>query len=570
MRLLGPFGWLIGNLLDSVRNALVSLRRGGLDYVLVHLEGSYPERRDRLPRLPFPLSQLPIFPQEPTLEDLRAVFEALGADRRVRGVVLRLGPLAAGPATVQALQGMVQRLRRHGKQVVCWLADVNTWSAYLASACDQTVLPDSGSVFAAGLRAEVTFLKDALALLGVKADFEALREYKVGPDVLRRSDMSKPHREMLEAILDSDFEEVVRGIAEGRHLEPERVRALMDQMPLSAIQAVEGGLADAVLYEDDLASYLGQDGQPAPLLNWHEASRWVIRPVRWRRQPIIGVIPVEGLITMGHSRRLPPLPFPFPLLENTAGAETVTQALRAAEQNKRIAAVILYVDSPGGSALASDLIWREVRRLREQKPVVVLMGNQATSGGYYISAPASAIIAQPLTLTGSIGIWGGKLVTADLYRRLRIRREVIQRGIRAGFWAEDAPFSETERQALQQSLEVAYGRFKARVAEGRGMEPTRVEENARGRIWTGRQALERGLVDELGGFEAALQRAKRLAGLRPERWVPVVTVTSPPSFRLPHPYPQPQPALLTVAKVLQALNRERVWALPPWTVRIYG
>ncbi len=553
----------VRNLFRTAGNFLRSLLRRELGYVLIRLEGSYPERREPPFRLPFPLSLLPLFPAEPSLEELREVLEALAQDRRVEGVVVRVGRLSAGPATVQALRGMIERLREQGKRVLCWLPEADTWTTYLASACDQVVLPQSGALFAAGLLAEAVFLKDALALIGVEADFEALREYKVSPDTFRRSSMSGPHREMLEAILDSLFDEVVTQIAEGRGLQPEQVRALIDRMPLSARESVEVGLADEVAYEDELVQRVGAER----LLPWGEARRWLRRPVRWRRRPAIGVVSVEGMIVAGPSRRIPPLPVPLPFVEQLAGSETVVQALRAAERDRRIGAVVLYVDSPGGSALASDLIWQEVRRLRERKPVVALMGNRATSGGYYVAVAANRIIAQPATLTGSIGIWGGKFVTAGLYERLKVGREVLQRGAHASLYADHLPFSEEERQVIRAQLEESYGRFKARVAEGRGMDPERVEELARGRVWTGQQALERGLVDGLGGFEAALGEARRLLGLEPDVWLPVVTVEPPRPFQLPMPPHAPEKERLTA---MAALARERVWALPPWTVRIRG
>ena len=557
------FRRFIGNLARVAGSPLRSLRRRGLDYVVVRLEGSYPEQRRRRPRLPFPFGQLPFFPVEPSLQELREGFEALAEDGRVRGVVLRVGRLTAGPAAIQALRGMIQALRGRGRQVICWLPEADTWTAYLASACDRVVMPEGSSLFAAGLRVEAVFLKDALAQIGVEADFEALGEYKVGPDMFRRAGMSEPHREMLEAILDSLFEEVVGRIAEGRGLSPERVRALIDRMPLSAREAVEAGLIDGVAYEDELVRELEREGVSA----WEEARRWLRRPIHWRGRPAVGVISVEGIISVGRSRRLPPMPVPLPFVDHVSGSETVIQALRAAGRDRRIGAVILHIDSPGGSALASDLIWREVRRLRERKPVVALLGNRAASGGYYVAVAASRIVAQPATLTGSIGVWGGKFVTADLYGRLRVGREVLQRGAHAGLYGDHAPFTEEERQALRAHLEETYERFKARVAEGRGMKPEQVEALARGRVWTGRQALERGLVDRLGGFEVALEEARQLLGLDSDAWVPTVTIEPPRTFQLPTVPPTPAEAFLAV---VGALARERAWALPPWMVRVRG
>jgi len=554
------------SLLRAGRNAVVSLRRRGLDYVWVRVRGSYPELSPPSP--PFPFRRF--YPTEISLSEMRRMAEVLAKDRRVRGVVLFVDGLEAGLATVQSLRESIRWLRDQGKEVVCWLPSMGTAEAYLAAACDRVLLPESASLFAPGLRVEQVFLKETLALVGIEAELEAFSEYKVAPDTFRRASMTDPHREMLNAILDSTFAEVVGGIAEGRKMEPERVQNLMDRMPISAQEAAEAGLIDGVCYEDQLAALLGDENGPASLIPWAEARRWLRRPIRWQRAPQIGVVPVEGTIVTGRSRRLPPLPLPIPLLEQQAGSETVAQALRAAERNRRIAAVILYINSPGGSALASDLIWREVRRLRERKPVVVLMGERAASGGYYIAAPASALVARPTTLTGSIGIWGGKFVVAGLLERLRVGREGLRRGERAGLYSAATPFTPQEREAVRRDIEEGYVRFKRRVAEGRGLSPEQVEEVARGRVWTGQQALERGLVDGLGGFEEALRRAKELAGLPPDVWFPIVRVEPPRAYRLPFPFPSPQEVLGTLREALRALERERLWALAPWEVRIVG
>jgi len=221
------------------------------------------------------------------------------------------------------------------------------------------------------------------------------------------------------------------------------------------------------------------------------------------------------------------------------------------------------------------MICREVRRLRERKPVVVLMGEQATSGGYYVSALAHHIVARPTTLTGSIGIWGGKFVAAGLYGKLGIGRESVQRGAMAGIYSEMAPFNEEERARVRRDLGEAYARFKARVVEGRGLTEEQVEEIARGRVWTGAQAHEIGLVDELGDFETALAVAKELAGLKPELEYTIVQVAPPRHTLLPPPFPLAggrgrDGGLKAMLDALQGLACERVWALAPWMVRVRG
>ena len=599
---------LLRNTAVATRNLLRSLRRKGLDYVVLPIRGSYPERTVRRAPLPFPFNRLLPFTPEVSLESVRGMMEIISNDQRVQGVVLRFDALHAGPSALYSLRRMLLDLRAKGKRLVAWMPTADTWSYYLASACDEVILPQSGRLFALGVRAEPMFLKDTLALAGVEADLEAIAEYKVAPDTFRRSTMSEPHREMLDGILDSFFDEIVAAIAEGRGLDAARVRELIDAMPLTSAEAVEAGLADAVLYEDELAAHFpsaelipnsdegriadpstgieaapmvtheekGKAKSTSTLLTWREAARWLHKPVKWTPRQVIGVVSLEGLIVTGRSRRVPiPVPVPLPFGETQAGSETIVQALRRAEADKRIAAVIFYVETPGGSVLASDLICREVRRLRERKPVVVLMGGQATSGGYYVSALANRIVARPTTLTGSIGIWGGKFILAGLYGKLGIGHELMQRGAMASLYSDMTPFNEDERSRVRRDLGENYARFKARVAEGRGMTEDQVEEIARGRVWTGAQALGIGLVDELGDFETALATAKELANLRPEREYTVVQVRPPRHALTPPPFPLPggKSGAVGLGPLLDALRdlaRERVWALAPWTVRVRG
>jgi len=582
---------ILRNTVRTTGNLLRSLRRKGFDCVVLPVRGSYPEQTSRRDPLPFPFNRLSLLPQDVSLAELRATMETIGNDKRVQGVVLRFYTLQAGLSTLHSLRRLLLGLRTKGKRLVAWLPTASTGDYYLASACDEVILPQSARLFALGLRAEAVFLKDTLALAGVEADLEAIAEYKVSPDTFRRSTMSEPHREMLNTVLDSCFNEVVAAIADGRGLDPARVRELIDAMPLTPTEAVEAGLADAVLYEDELAAHFPSaalragpsaaheerenDETTATLLTWQESARWLRKPVKWTTRQRIGVVSLEGMIVLGRSHRIPvPVPVPLPFVEAQAGAETIVQALRRAETDRRIAAVIFHVETPGGSALASDLICREVRRLRERKPVVVLMGEQATSGGYYVSALANRIVAHPTTLTGSIGIWGGKFVFAGLYEKLGVGREPVQRGAVAGLYSEMAPFSDRERARVRRDLGETYTRFKALVAEGRGLTEEQVEKIARGRVWTGAQACEIGLVDELGDFETALAIAKELAGLEPEREYTVVQIRPPRHELLPQPLSLARGKESLAASLgasldaLHSLARERVWALAPWMVRV--
>jgi len=569
---------LVRNAVRGSCNVLRMVRRGEIGCVVLPLSGSYPEWTREPPALPFPFSRLLRVTPEVSLAGFRSVVQMIGDDRRVRGVVLRFDALQAGLSARYSLRRQLSDLRAKGKRLIAWLPGADLLDYYLASACDEVILPPAARVALLGLRAEALFLADALALAGVKADLEAIAEYKVSPDTFRRATMTEPHREMLNAILASVFDEIVSGIAEGRGLDLASVRGLIDRAPLTSAEAVEMGLADAVLYEDELAARFSaqaldagvDDGKGlSRLITWREAARSIRRPLKWTTRQQIGVVSLEGMIVPGQSRHIP-APLPLPLVRTLAGAKTIAQALRRAEADERIAAVVFCIETPGGSAAASDLVWREVRRLQERKPVVVLMGGQATSGGYYVAAPARYIVARPTTLTGSIGIWGGKFVLAGLCARLGIGWEAVQRGAMAGLYSALSPFGDEEREWVRRDLGEAYARFKVRVAEGRGMMEEQVEEIARGRVWTGAQALEIGLVDELGDFEVALAKAKELAGLDVEREYTVVPVRATKRELLPRPFSADAGSWERLPGELLGLARERVWALAPWTVCVRG
>jgi len=340
---------LPSNSLQGIRNLIRSLRRRGLDYVVLQLEGSFPERTPQRRAL-FPLRMLPIFPSEVSLEQMEYIVDLIGGDPRTKGVVLKLGVLRAGPPTLHSLRRMVQKLRAEGKQTVAWMTSAGTWDYYLASVCDEIILPPSGRLNVLGLRTEALFLKETLAMAGVKADLESIAEYKVAPDMFRRSTMTEPHREMLNAILDSYYGELISALAEGRGLRQEHVRDLIDTMPLRSDDAIKAGLIDAALYEDELAEYLADQRATyeddnevkVPMVTWENAARWLRRPVRWTTRKRIGVVSLEGMIVPGESRRMPaPLPLP---VEAQAGAETIGRALRQAEADPHIAATILYIN----------------------------------------------------------------------------------------------------------------------------------------------------------------------------------------------------------------------------------
>lgn len=529
------------------------------EYVVVDVQGIYVSRRTR-----------PVFPlvprgvREQSVEDVAAQLDAVAGDADVRGVILRVGGLSAPLPTIQSMRDAIARFRAQGRHVVAFLPGMDLLSYYLATAADEIITVESAIFSVLGLRLEITFLKDALSQYGIQADVEATGEYKVSADSFRRSEMSEAHREMLNSLLDSFYDDVVDGIAAGRGMERERVQELLDRAPIMAAEAAQVGLVDVVLFEDQMARHLAPEGAGPPAIQtWPKAVSRLFRPFQWHADRMVGLIALEGVIIPGESRR-PPFPVPVPFIGgDMAGSDTIARAFRQAERDPNIAAVLFYVNSRGGSALASDLICREVQRVSRRKPVVAFMGDVAGSGGYYVATHASRIVAQPATLTGSIGVIAGKFVTSGLFEKLRANRQVLQRGRAAGLFSDAQPFTDEERAKIQALLGDMYERFKARVAEGRRMPLEEVERVARGRVWTGRQALERGLVDSLGDFEAAVEGARELAGLPEDRPPLVVPIMAPRRPMLPA-FVDGEDWVEALLAGLRLLSRERVLALMPW------
>ncbi len=570
---------------EAIRRGQIGLanalrrRRPMVRFVALSLSGEIRELPPYRPHIPFAHFFLP--PPPTTVSSLRRLFDQIAFDPRIEGVVLRIG-CTGSAAVYQNLRQLVLNLRAKGKRVVAYATGFGPFQYYLASACDQIVMPPSAEWSVLGLRREYVFLKDALAQLGLSVDVFNVSPFKSAGDQFTRVDFSEESRAQAEWLLEDTWRELLRGIAEGRRLSEARVEMLINNAPLSARAAVENGLLDAALYEDELEGFLSpgagaeSPGDPArararratpPVLGlYSEVRKSLLIPYTRYAGKAIAVIGVEGLIVEGSSQSLPlPLPIPIPFVgEQLAGSETIAQALRHAEQDDTFAAVILHVDSGGGSALASDLIAREVRRVRAKKPVVAYMSGAAASGGYYVSAPANAIIAQSLTITGSIGVIVLRPNAAGLDDRLSLHRTVLQRGGRTSLLSASTPLSDDEHNAILESLGRAYDDFKKIVVAGRAIDAGEIEALAGGRVWTGRQALERKLVDELGDFSRAVEKARELAGLPPDPRVRTVIIGPSRNPLLP---PQFSPASFSLAeagRLLKLLRAPSAWAILPW------
>ena len=547
------------NLLRLLCNARRALRRPP-DFVWISVIGALPEfepsRRGLLRRRLDPRTLAP------SLESIRSRLDHILADGRDRGVILRVENLDAGWATLEELRAELHRFREKGKTVAAYLVDPDTRSYYLASAANEVFASPLSTLNVVGLRVRVNFLKDTLGRLGLETEVVAVSPYKSAADPISRSDFSPEAREQTERLLDVRFDELVNAISAGREIPPEQVKTTIDNAPYSAAEAVGNKLIDGALYEDELAGRLSDGEKPARLAEWGAASKSLRLPYRSRRaRKAVGLVRVEGTIVRGRSRKLP---LPLPLLgREQAGSDSVVASLRVAEKSRRINAVLLYVDSPGGDALASDLIWREVERIRAKKPIVVLMGNAAASGGYYVSAPASHVVARKNTITGSIGVILTRPIAAGLLNRLKVNSVTVGRGARSNLLDPRRRPTPDELAVLEHQLNVFYDGFKDRVASGRGLRPDDLEGIAGGRVWTGAEALSRDLVDETGGFRDALAKARELAGITEESGL--LAKITPPSAR-PAPGEPVQEAVDSARDALRELSTARVLALAPYEI----
>ncbi|MFQ3633941.1 signal peptide peptidase SppA [Roseiflexus sp.] len=554
------FLWLI-NLTRRGRNLWRRLLRRRVAYVRIPISGALPEFAPALPwwAQRFFGAQAPL-----SLSELRRRFEWMASDPQVRGVVLDIGTLTCGWATIQSLDQDIRRFRERGKLVVARVTNPDTKAYVAACAADRIVAPPASLLTVTGLYTEVRFLKDALAKVDVRAEVTAVSPYKTAGDPLARSEMSPENREQIERLLDQRYATIVEMIADARRKSVEDVRTLIDAAPWSARRAQEAGLIDAVLYEDELPAFLATHAGASPaklpeIAEWSQAHRALRLPMLRHHRRLIGVVTIEGTIAPGPSRQIP---LPIPLIGGEiAGSESIVQALREAERNPRIAAVILYINSPGGSAFDTDLIWREVRRLDRRKPVVAVMGDVAASGGYYVASGARAIFAQPGTVTGSIGVLIVRLVFDGLVRRAGVNTVAIGRGANSAFFASDAP-TEQERLATRALIDESYAMFRQRVVEGRSMPEETLEPLAGGRVWTGSEARERRLIDNVGGMPEALLKAQELAGLPRDRTAPLALIQGGRRHIAPQPFPE-EPSK-TLLEALALVRQPQVWAVLPF------
>jgi protease-4 len=550
------------NFFRLLRNAYARAFRRPPDYVWIAVTGALPEFEP--PKLNFLRRRLDPRPSPPSLEGIRDRLDRVLADGRVRGVILRVENLDAGWAALEELRIELHRFRQAGKRVAVYLIDPGTSSYYLASIADEVFASPTSVLSVVGLRIRVNFLKDSLGSLGLETEVFAVSPYKSAADSFSRSDFTKESREQAERLLDRRFEQLVSAISTGRDIPPGKVRALIDHAPYPATEAVTKRLLDGALYEDELPENLSDGDGPANLAEWGRAKKSLRVTYRRRKhKKSVGLVRVAGVIVRGRSRRLP---VPVPLIgREQAGSDSVVATLRAAEKSRRIGAILLHIDSPGGDALASDLIWREVERIRQKKPIVVLMGNVAASGGYYVSASSNLIVARNNTITGSIGVILARPVATGLLDKLKINPVAIERGARSNLLDLRRPPTTDEIMVLNEQLQYTYGAFKTRVEQGRQLQPGALEEVAGGRVWTGLEALDLDLVDEIGGLRTAVEKARELAGI-PAELPDVLVKISPPRNARPTPGEPVHEVVDAVHAAFSEVVTPRVWALAPYEI----
>jgi protease-4 len=501
------------------------------------------------------------------LREAVAALHRAAEDPRVAGLIARVQLPAAAAGPVQEMREAIAAFTAV-KPSLAWAETYpGTLSYYLASAFGEVWMQPSGTVGLIGFATNALFLRDALDKAGIEAQFVARGEYKSAANLFTQDRYTDAHREADTRLLESLRGQVWQAIAESRNIDQDSLDGLADRAPLLRDVAVESKLIDRVGFRDEAYARIaelvgaedvspesgdadGDDAPPRLFVNRYARATGPGGPSIPGRGPksTIAVVTVAGPIVSGRGGSR------LPLGSSNAGGDTIAAALREAAHDDSVSAIVLRVDSPGGSVTASETIWREVKKARERgKPVVASMGAVAASGGYYVSMCADAIVANPGTITGSIGVVTGKLIARDLKDRLGVGSDAVRTNANADAWSINAPFTPEQKAQVEAEADLFYTDFVERVADGRNMTVDAVDAVARGRVWTGADALEHGLVDELGGLRAAVRKAKVLAGLDEDDKVRLVSYPGSSVWDYLRPRASSQPAAASLPDALGGL-----------------
>ena len=463
-----------------------------------------------------------LFEGQPTVRSLVDALRKAKVDSRVTSVVIRPTGTAALWGKVQEVRDAILDFKRSRKPIVAYMEFGGEQEFFLASACDKVFLMPTSSLDLTGLASYELFLRGTLDKIGAYPDALHVGDYKTASNIYTEHTYTPAHREMAVSLNTDLYEQLVRGLADGRHKSEAEIRTLIDHGPFLPEDALRAGLVDDVVYEDEIDDKVdlsngvaGAKKGSAHFLEQADYRNVTTSSLGLDRGQRIAIIYAVGLISSGPSNYDSPQ-------GQVAGSDTLVEYLRKARADSSIKAIVLRIDSPGGSAIASDVIWREVQLTRNKKPVIASMSDVAASGGYYIAMPASAIVAEPATLTGSIGVVMVKFVIDGTLKKLGLNMEHVQEGRYADLYSPIRPFSASERARVEEQMQATYDAFVEKAAAGRNTTPEKIDAIGQGRVWTGRQAKQLGLVDELGGLERALALAKERVGIPQDAGVELV------------------------------------------------
>lgn len=509
--------YVVGLIQAGIRKLFLSVR--GYNVLRLHLHG---QMADRV-HMPGLMAALRGRRAGPALLDVVVALDRARKDERLEFVVVEMESLHCGLSRAEEIRTALAGARDAGKRVIVVLEEPGLTEYLAALGASEIVLAPAGSLNVSGMASEVMFLKGLLSKAGVEAQLAARGKYKSAREMFAEDEMTPANREMTEALVGDLYEQLIGEIARHRKLDPDAVRAALDTGPFLATQAVEAGLVDRTGYLDEIDEMLEEQlPKVLPLklapylrLSVPDGRRLNVRPTP------IAIVEVSGHIKSGRST-----PSPEGGVRAT-GSRTFVHDIEKAAAHPAVEGVLLRVDSPGGSGLASDLMWRALGKVAKDKPVVISMSNVAASGGYYVSAiaPGCTILAGQSTITGSIGVLGGKFMLGELYEKLGVKKEIISRGKHAAYQSDYRGYSDEELEKLRGDIDAFYEDFVTKMAQARGRGYDEIDAVAQGRVWTGRQALEHGLVDELGGITDAFGVLRKKLHL-PE-WAPLSLISAP-------------------------------------------
>jgi protease-4 len=538
---------------------------GKYNLIEIELEGDLSEEEEK--------SLIPFYPRKKklTMWDLERIFDHVSKSQNVKGVLLIIRTLKIGLARAGGIRRNICDLRESGKRVFVYLEAGGNIEYLISSAAEMIFLSPWSTLNLIGLKAEVSFLKDTFDRLGIEAQLKGLGQYKSAAETFTRTSMSESHREMLASILDDFYAQFIESISNGRGAEEKSIRDLVDRGPFTAEEALEKGLVDRIGYQDDLEEIICEALNIQirkiralsllRLINFKDLVRRIFAKVKGKSQ-IIAIVSDSGMISQGASKGTG--------VAKILGSQTIISLLNNLAKDRDVRAIILRILTPGGSGLASDLICHQLKVVAERKPIVVSMSDVAASGGYLIGLGANKIVAEPFTLTGSIGIIAGKFNLKNLYEKLGVVKESIVRGKSALMFSSSRGFTKAEEENLLKIMKSFYSRFVERVATERKKDFEAAESLSKGRVWTGRQAKKHGLIDEVGGIKLAIEVAKREAGI-PETASPVVKFISKPKGLHFDPFAKSialKKQFETLIELVADLDNEVVLALMPYWIRI--